>query len=273
MGIQSSWATSSVKRIVDIVVAVFVLTVTAPLVVLCALVVFASDLKSPFYVSFRNGRGGKPFRLYKLRTMVVGAADSGVDTTAAGDPRVTRIGRLLRKYKLDELPQFANVLLGDLSVVGPRPNVPREVQRYTEIELGLLTVRPGITDYASIVFSDLAEALPLHVDANLAYNQYVRPIKSRLALHYVRTASLMVDVSLIWWTLVGLCFRGRALRAVTKLLEATGADEQLVQLARRDQPLAPMAPPGSDRIVTADDLCGETGLTSRCPDLICRSSV
>ncbi len=271
MGIQSPWATSSIKRVVDIVFAVLVLTATAPLVVLFALVVFVGDLKNPFYISFRNGRGGKPFRLYKLRTMVVGAAESGVDTTAAGDPRVTRFGRLLRKYKLDELPQLVNVLLGDLSVVGPRPNVPREVHRYTEIELGILTVRPGITDYASIVFSDLAEALPLHVDANLAYNQYVRPIKSRLALHYVKTASLKVDISLIWWTLVSLCFHRRALRAVTKLLEATGADEQLVQLARRDQPLIPMPPPGCDRIVTADDLCGEPGLTNWCPDLLSRN--
>src|SRR2546421_9553898 len=127
-------------------------------------------------------------------------ASSTVDTTVAGDPRITPVGKYIRATKLDELPQFVHVLSGRMSLIGPRPNVPREVELYTAEERELLSVRPGITDIASIVFADLADALADASDPNIAYNQLVRPWKSRLGLHYVRSASFGNDVRIICYT-------------------------------------------------------------------------
>ncbi len=248
------YLSGNLKRFVDIVLSALALLLAAPIIVACAAVVFLCDRRDPIFRSRRVGRGGRPFELFKIRTMVVDAAKSGIDTTVSGDPRLLPCAGPLRALKLDELPQFLNVLCGDMSLVGPRPNVPREVARYTEVERGLISIRPGITDLASVVFSDLSEAIPEGVDPNLGYNQYVRPWKSRLGLHYVRNATLGTDMSLLLLTGVNVVWRRLALSGVSRILRLQGATENLRAVASRSQSLEPAAPPGASRPVLARDL-------------------
>jgi lipopolysaccharide/colanic/teichoic acid biosynthesis glycosyltransferase len=224
---------------------------SAPLIGACALAIWAGDRRNPFYVSDRIGRGGRAFRFVKIRTMVPNAAASKVDTTIAGDPRILAAGRVIRDFKFDELPQFWHVLTGHMSLVGPRPNVPREVALYTAAERGLLAVRPGITDPASIVFADLANVLAGHADANIAYNQLVRPWKSALSLHYLHSRSTWSDLLTVFYTASNVVARRWTLARIVAELERTGADPALIAVARRDAPLRAAAPPGADHIVTS----------------------
>ena len=150
------------------------------------LIVWLQDSHSPFYISPRVGQGGRMFRMVKLRSMAANADESEVDSTSANDSRITPVGHFIRRYKLDELTQLWNVLIGNMSLVGPRPNVERETRLYTAEERRLLTVRPGITDYASIVFSDEGAILKDEPDPDLSYNQLIRPWKSRLSLFLYR---------------------------------------------------------------------------------------
>ena len=131
----------------------------SPVLLPVMFLVWWQDRHSPFYVASRVGLDQRPFRMVKLRSMRIGADKSGVDSTSAGDSRITPVGHFIRRYKLDELTQLWNVLIGDMSLVGPRPNVERETRLYTDLEQRLLTVKPGITDYASIVFADEGEIL------------------------------------------------------------------------------------------------------------------
>jgi lipopolysaccharide/colanic/teichoic acid biosynthesis glycosyltransferase len=239
------------KRSFDIVAGALGLVLTAPILVPMMLLVWAQDRHSPFYVAARTGRQAKPFRMVKLRSMVVDADKSGVDSTGAADRRITPIGHFIRRLKLDELPQLWNVIKGDMSLVGPRPNVKRETDLYTSEERELLTVRPGVTDFASIVFADEGEILKDRDDPDLAYNQLIRPGKSRLGMFYVQHRSLWVDVQLCLLTGLAGFSRERALRGVTRLLENLGADSALIELASRRRPLAPMAPPGADSVVVS----------------------
>jgi lipopolysaccharide/colanic/teichoic acid biosynthesis glycosyltransferase len=249
------------KRLLDLVGASVALLLSAPLLLLAAASVWLYDLHGPWYVSERVGRCGVPFRFIKIRTMMPHAAESAVDTTVARDARITPVGRAVRALKVDELPQFLHVLSGRMSMVGPRPNVPREVVLYTLEERGLLTTRPGITDIASIVFADLGEALAHASDPDIAYNQLVRPWKSRLGLHYLRCASFATDLRLICFTVTGLVARRWTLARLAALLRRTGATEDLCRFVLRQEPLQPLPPPGADAIVT-----------SRSPEYAYRSS-
>ena len=242
---------AAVKRALDIVGAAVALLLLSPLILTGMFLVWLEDRQNPFYSSYRIGRGGAAFRCYKLRSMRVGADRNAVDTTVRGDPRITPIGHVLRRYKLDELPQFWNVLKGDMSLVGPRPNVAREVALYTGEEQRMLALRPGITDFSSIVFGDLGDVLAGSTDPNLDYNQLVRPWKSRLILHYLDHQGVRVDSALMALTAIAI-FSGRtARRGVTRLLEATGASAELIAVSRRTLPLKPTPPPGADAIVTS----------------------
>ena len=147
------------KRLMDISVALLALLLACPILALFCVLIFLQDFKSPIYISNRVGLGGRLFKMYKLRSMISGADKSGVASTAGDDLRITPIGQIVRRLKLDELVQLVNVLKGDMSLVGPRPNVKSETELYTTYEQRLLSVRPGITDFASIVFSDEAEIL------------------------------------------------------------------------------------------------------------------
>ena len=245
-----------VKRALDSILATFGLAVTAPVLLCACLFVWLQDFRSPLYVAPRVGRGGKPFRMIKLRSMVVNADRSGVDSTAASDARITPIGKIVRAWKLDELSQLWNVIRGDMSLVGPRPNVANETARYTAEEQRLLDVRPGLTDFASIVFSDEGEILRNSVDPDLDYNRLIRPWKSQLALIYVDNRSLQVDLYLICATVLAATSKPAALRFLALLLKRLGASEDVCSVARRQPPLFPTAPPGADRPVIAADLYG-----------------
>jgi lipopolysaccharide/colanic/teichoic acid biosynthesis glycosyltransferase len=182
--------------------------------------------------------------------MVVNADKMGGSSTAVTDRRVTPIGQFVRAYKLDELIQLWNVVRGDMSFVGPRPQVLVDAALYTEAEKRMLTVRPGITDPASIVFSDEGDILKGSADPDLLYHQIVRPWKSRLALLYIAKRSFFVDIWLILLTLVAIGSRSTALQAIQKLVQHWGADSLLQRMARREEPLLPYPPPGATQVVS-----------------------
>jgi lipopolysaccharide/colanic/teichoic acid biosynthesis glycosyltransferase len=242
------------KRLLDVTVVILGLTVLSPILVLVAVAIWLQDFHSPFYVAARAGRGERPFRMIKFRSMVVRADRSGVDSTAAKDSRITPVGRLIRKTKLDEVPQLWNVLLGQMSLVGPRPNVLRETAIYTAEEKRLLSVRPGITDLASIVFADEGEILQGAADPDLRYNKVIRPWKSRLGLLYIdRHGSVLLDLRIILLTIRSAFDRAGALEGAARLVERLRADPELVELARRRTPLPAAPPPGATQVVTTRD--------------------
>ncbi len=150
-----------------------------------------------FYGGRRVGMGGREFKMYKFRSMVPNADKVGGPNTPDDDPRLTKTGRVLRRYKLDELPQLVNVFRGDMSFVGPRPQVPGEVAGYTPEERDLLLVRPGITDWASLRFSNEGEILAGHADPDKAYAELIRPEKMRLGLDYVRKGTFRDDLGIL----------------------------------------------------------------------------
>ncbi len=182
--------------------------------------------------------------------MIIKADQTGVDSTSSDDKRITPLGHFIRKYKLDELTQLWNVLIGDMSLVGPRPNVQRETDLYTSEERKLLSVKPGITDFASIVFSDEGEILKGYSDPDIAYNQLIRPGKGYLGLFYISNQSLMLDIKICFCTLLLIISKPSALRKVLNILSQLQAEQYLLDLASRIYPLKPMPPPGSDKIVT-----------------------
>ena len=189
------------KRGFDICFALAGLLLASPALAGLALAIKLADWGPIFYRGVRVGRHGNSFRIFKFRTMVVNAEKIGGPSTADDDPRITWIGKFLRKTKLDELPQLLNVLAGNMSFVGPRPEVPAEVEQYTAEQRQLLEARPGITDYASIRFRNEGEILKGHPDPHQAYKELIQPEKIRLGLEYVRNPSLITDVKIILLTL------------------------------------------------------------------------
>lgn len=176
----------------------------SPLLLWAAWRIKREDGGPVFYRGVRVGLHGKPFRIFKFRTMVVDAEKLGASSTSDDDPRITRIGNFLRKYKLDELPQLINVLKGDMSFVGPRPEVKKFTDLYNEEEKAILTVRPGITDWASIWNSDEAAVLAGAEDADDAYFKLIRPTKISLQLKYIRERSFWTDLKIIFLTFQAL---------------------------------------------------------------------
>jgi Bacterial sugar transferase len=163
---------------------------------------------------------------------------------------LTVIGRMIRACKLDELPQLWNVLLGQMSLVGPRPQIIDETKLYTREERHIFAIRPGITDLASIVFSDESEILNGSNNPDLLYHQIIRPWKNRLALLYLKERSFLADLAILGITVLSLVFRKAALRSVKKLLHYWNADELLTTMASREHPLVPYPPPGGQGIVS-----------------------
>lgn len=239
------------KRLLDVVASLGGLFFLCPVLWIFMVLVWLEDFQSPLYSAPRVGLQGRTFRMVKLRSMILGADKTGVDSTSGSDPRITRVGRLIRRYKLDEFSQLWNVLRGDMSLVGPRPNVPREVELYTDAERRLLDVKPGITDLSSIVFSDEGEILAGRMDPDLAYHQMIRPWKSRLGLLYVEKASIFLDLEIILITLMALWSREKALHRLQPVLARLGADRRLRRVSLRLEALLPFPPPGADRIVTS----------------------
>ncbi|HEY4176148.1 MAG TPA: sugar transferase [Kofleriaceae bacterium] len=194
------------KRLLDIALAGAGLLVSAPALAALAIAVKIDSQGPAFFVQRRVGRGRRPIRVPKLRTMVVEAERRGLDVTAATDVRITRLGALLRRTKIDELPQLWSVLRGDMSIVGPRPEVERYAALYRPEWLAVFEVQPGITDPASLTFRDEERLLARANDRELAYVQVVMPLKLELALRGVRQQSLFHDIAVIArtaWAVLG----------------------------------------------------------------------
>jgi len=239
------------KRLFDIFISLLGLVILSPVLLTFMYLVYRQDKHSPFYVAPRVGKNGVMFKMLKLRSMSVNADKSGVDSTSVDDIRITPIGHKIRRYKLDEFTQLWNVLIGDMSLVGPRPNVLYDTNLYTDIEKGLLTVRPGITDFSSIVFSDEGDILEGMKDPDLAYNQLIRPWKSRLGLSYIKNQSLFLDFQLILYTVIAIISKQRALAWVAVKLNNLNVDTDTVKISKREVSLYPFPPPGSDEIVSS----------------------
>lgn len=237
------------KRIFDFTIALLGLAVLSPPLLVLCVAVWLQDRHSPFYIAPRVGKDERLYRMVKLRSMVIRADRNKVDSTANNDPRITAVGRIIRRCKFDEIPQLWNVLVGDMSLVGPRPNVKRETDLYTADEKRLLSVRPGITDISSIVFSDEGSILEGKTDPDLLYNQVIRPYKSRLGLLYIAHSSVLLDLKLIILTLLSAINRVVALEILSYMVKSWGDPEGVSRVVTRRQPLEPAPPPGATEIV------------------------
>jgi lipopolysaccharide/colanic/teichoic acid biosynthesis glycosyltransferase len=208
-----------IKRACDIAVASIGLVLLSPLLLLLAVAIKVSSPGPVFYRGERIGRYGQPFRIFKFRSMVVDAEKLGGSSSGDDDPRITPIGRFMRKCKLDELPQLINVLLGDMSMVGPRPEVARFVAMYTPEERVILTIRPGITDWASLWNSDEGAILAGAEDPDQAYLELIRPTKIRLQLKYVEERSLRTDMRILVLTVLRLLQKDRIPEEIRSLCQ------------------------------------------------------
>lgn len=184
------------KRVCDIVLAVVGLLLLWPVLLLAACLVKFTSPGPVFYRGLRTGRHGVSFRIFKFRSMILDGEHRGGTTTGKDDPRITRVGQFLRKHKIDELPQLFNVLSGDMSFVGPRPEVAEYTDRYSEEERRILSVRPGITDLASIEFSDLQEFVG-GKDPDGTYRERILPRKNELRLKYATERTMWLDTVIL----------------------------------------------------------------------------
>ena len=192
------------KRLMDVLLSAGALLVLWPLFLLVAVAIKADDPGPVFYRQVRVGRGGRPFRIFKFRTMVTDADRKGPAITVGRDSRITRVGAFLRRTKLDELAQLLNVLRGEMSFVGPRPEVPRYVELYTPYQWQVLLVRPGITDYASIAYRNENDMLEGVDDPERLYIEEIMPAKIELNMKYLREISPLADIRLILKTVVAV---------------------------------------------------------------------
>lgn len=192
------------KRTFDIVVSATAILLLSPVLLVLVLLVKLSSPGGAFFRQTRVGRAGRSFQLLKFRSMRPGSEAQGQITVGGRDPRITGIGYFLRKSKLDELPQLLNVLKGDMSIVGPRPEVPKYVALYTPEQRAVLNVRPGITSAASIAYMDENELLGRSADPERTYVEEVMPAKLALDLDYVRNGGALKDLGIILRTFLGL---------------------------------------------------------------------
>jgi lipopolysaccharide/colanic/teichoic acid biosynthesis glycosyltransferase len=190
------------KRIYDVTFSFIGLVILSPLFLIIGILIKLADWGSVFYRGTRVGRNGKLFKMIKFRTMVVNADKIGGSSTADDDPRLLKVGKFLRKYKFDELPQLINVLIGEMSFVGPRPEVPFYVNMLTVEEKLVLSVKPGITDWASLWNSNEGAILAGSLDPEKTYLDKIRPEKIRLQLKYVKKHNFWIDLIIIYQTVL-----------------------------------------------------------------------
>lgn len=193
-----------IKRVFDIFCAAVGIFFLSPLFIIIAPLVKMDSPGPIFFAGERIGRYGRPFRIFKFRTMVRDAEMLGGSCTASKDPRITSVGKVLRKYKIDELPQLFNVVLGDMSLVGPRPDVPHYISKIPPEKRSILQLRPGITDWASIWNSCEQDVLDCYEDPDEAYETVILPTKLNLQMKYLADHSLWVDLKILIYTLVKL---------------------------------------------------------------------
>ncbi len=192
------------KRLFDFVVSLLGLLAIFPVLLLVAILIVLDSKGGVFYRQVRVGKGSKDFRIFKFRTMRPNADKLGLITVGGRDPRITRIGYYLRKYKIDELPQLINVLVGDMSFVGPRPEVRKYVELYTEKQQKVLEVRPGITDLASIEFRNENEILEKQENPDQYYIDVIMPHKLDINLKYLKNRDLLKDIGIIFKTFLAI---------------------------------------------------------------------
>ena len=190
------------KRVFDILLSFVLLVLLSPILACIAIIVSITSTGGPFFGQQRVGRNFAPFTIWKFRTMRPGSESAGQITVGKSDARITPVGKWLRKYKLDELPQLWNVLIGEMSLVGPRPEVPKYVEKYNQQQQGILNVRPGITDYASLEYFEESELLAKAVDAEECYIKEIMPAKLELNLRYIEEQSFLGDLRILWSTIM-----------------------------------------------------------------------
>ena len=188
-----------IKRIFDLISSSIVLVLLTPVLFLISLLIILDSKGGPFYIQFRIGQNGIPFGLYKFRSMRIDT--EGLKITVGKDPRITKIGSIIRKYKLDELPQLINIIKGEMSVVGPRPETPNYVELYSEEQKKVLKVKPGLTDYASLYYIDESRILSERDNPEKAYVEEVMPAKLMLNQKYIQDASFWIDMKIIFKTI------------------------------------------------------------------------
>jgi lipopolysaccharide/colanic/teichoic acid biosynthesis glycosyltransferase len=192
------------KRIFDLSLSLVSLLILLPFLALAAVLIKLESKGPVLYKQLRVGLNGKPFYIYKFRTMEIGAEQTGLPITSADDPRLTRVGKFLRRIKLDEMPQLFNVLKGEMSLVGPRPEVPKYVELYSDEQKRALTVKPGMTDPATVCFRNEEELLAKADDKESFYINEIMPIKLKLYLQYIEKMSLLYDIKLIFLEILAL---------------------------------------------------------------------
>ena len=190
-----------VKRTVDIVIAAFAIIVLSPLLFIIIFFILLDSKDFPFFIQERIGRNMKPFRLIKFRSMSSKTVDDGCQFEPGEEDRITRIGRIIRKTKLDELPELFNVLKGDMSIVGPRPEVPQYVAIYPQEFSRILQLRPGLSDFASIKYRDEQELLNSHANPKAYYKNFILPDKLRLYREYLEKVSIKTDIRIMVHTI------------------------------------------------------------------------
>ena len=193
---------NKVIRFFDFVLSLVGLVVLAPIFIVLAVWIKIDSVGPVFYKQIRVGQNGKDFGLFKFRSMVVDADKKGLITVGGKDPRITRSGYFIRKYKLDELPQLINVLVGDMSLVGPRPEVRKYVELYDDEQNKVLSVKPGITDYASIEYMDENEILGKSTDPEKTYIEEIMPEKIKYNMKYIKNRSLIEYFKIIFLTVL-----------------------------------------------------------------------
>lgn len=191
-------------RLIDIILSLFGLLLLAPLLLLTAIGISLESKGGIFFRQTRVGKDFREFKLLKFRSMFVNSEARGQLTVGSRDSRITRMGYFIRKYKVDELPQLINVLLGDMSLVGPRPEVPIYVSKYTKEQKRLLTVRPGITDFASLYYFEEADLLAASDDPERTYTEEVMPKKLAFSLRYLDQKSVSSDLKIMVFTVLRL---------------------------------------------------------------------
>ena len=242
---HQAWPSNGLDRLF----ALFIIILISPIFLLTALLIYLQDRQHPFHIAPRVGKDGRLFNMIKLRSMVKNGDAFNVAITANDDQRITWIGKWVRHLKLDEFGQLMNVIKGDMALVGPRPQMLCEVERYTDIERTMLHMKPGITDISSIVFADQGDIFDGDPNPSLTYNRVMRPWKSRLAILYMANRSFKLDMCLLFFTFTNIFARRWTLKRLTAIVEKFEDCDVPKSIILRETALFPHPPPGSDKVV------------------------
>jgi lipopolysaccharide/colanic/teichoic acid biosynthesis glycosyltransferase len=227
-----------ISKIIDLLnflIAFLLFIIVLPIIIIFSFLIYFEDKSNPIYFGKRVGKNFKNFNLFKLRSMKINK-EVGFQSTSVNDKRILKIGRFIRSTKIDELPQILNILLGNINFVGPRPNVEDEVNKYVQLELRLLNLKPGITDFSSIIFSDEGQILSNSKDPDLDYNLLIRPRKNILALLYFQDRSILSDFYIIVLTVLNVFNRKLTLSLIYKFMKKKYRNHDL-KFILRDQDL------------------------------------